>query len=68
MEDNKNTKAVPEATDEELDAAAGGRSRQTVSKTACLRCKKEFPSSSLMGGYCSSCLDELHKMGVYPPI
>ncbi|MCR4772091.1 MAG: hypothetical protein K5855_07225 [Oscillospiraceae bacterium] len=61
-------KKTNELTDEALDAVSGGISRRTGRKAACRRCEGEFPEASLLGGYCSNCLDELHEQGVYPPI
>lgn len=68
MENKKNNEPIPEVTDTELDDISGGVSHRTERKAPCTRCGHEFPALALLGGYCSECLDELHKMGVYPPI
>ena len=59
---------TPELPDETLDAVTGGVHSRVAHKAECKRCGDEFPSTALFGGYCSKCLDELHKQGVYPPI
>ncbi len=59
---------TPELNDESLDTVTGGVYSRVAHKAECKRCGYEFPSTALLGGYCSNCLDELHKQGVYPPI
>lgn len=67
MDDKKNMNPAPELNDELLDKVNGSYSRGER-KAKCRRCRDEFPESSLFGGYCSKCLEELDKMGVHPPI
>ena len=68
MKDEKKNTHETELNDEELDRFSGGGSRGTGRKAACKRCGAEPSAASLLGGYCSNCLDELHRQGVYPPI
>lgn len=68
MRDEKKNTHETALNDEELDRVSGGISRRAEHKAACQRCGDELPVTSLLGGYCSKCLDELHKQGVYPPI
>ena len=67
MDENKPKVPEAELNDAELDAAAGGVSRGD-SKKKCKKCENWFPKSSLMGGYCPDCLEDLHRQGVYPPL
>ena len=67
MEDKKNVNPTPELNDESLDTVTGGAGRPQR-KARCSRCGDELPETTLLGGYCGKCLEELHKQGVYPPI
>jgi len=68
MSDNtKIENPSPELKDDALDEVSGGVFDR-VEHERCQRCNDRFPVYDLLGGYCSKCLDELHKQGVYPPL
>lgn len=72
MNDKKTTIPEAELSDDRLDAVSGGVKRDgdhnASKQTACKRCGNPFPSKQLYGGYCGTCIEELHRQGVYPPI
>ena len=68
MEDKINVNPSPELPDEALNIVSGGVHRRVEHKAECKRCRYEFPETSLLGGYCPTCYNELKKEGIYIPL
>ncbi len=68
MDEKKLNESGAELSDEQLNDAVGGRTHLSQRMASCKRCGQSVRETSLTGGYCKKCIQEMLDMGVHPVI